>query len=114
MRGDANWQAELLTLNAVYEFLIRFASHPIDPPSPDDNLPARNRSDTFRVELMFGRLDTSMEAFGSITIQNPYAPLRDDRSGIHPGIHEVNRATRHLHSIIQRLLPSFEPGKGRQ
>ena len=60
----------------------------------------------------FGNSPFSLE--GRITdypldhVQHRHCLLADDCAGIHAGIHIMDRATRHLHSVLQGLLPGFE------
>ena len=55
-----------------------------------------------------------MQTFRRVVVEHRHGLLADDGAGIHARVHEMHRATRHLHAVIQRLLPCFQTGKRRQ
>ena len=63
---------------------------------------------------MFCRMDTLVQAFRGVIVQHWHSLLADDRSGIHAGIHEMHRATRHANPMRERLFPCLQSGKRRQ
>jgi len=60
---------------------------------------------------VFRRVNPRVQTFRRVVIQNRHGLLADDRPGINARVHEMHRAARNLHAVIQRLLPRFESGK---
>ncbi len=63
---------------------------------------------------MFRSVNALMQGFGCVLFQDLHCTLAHDRPGIHPGIHKMNRATGHLHTVVQRLFPRLKTWKGWQ
>ncbi len=59
-------------------------------------------------------LDPGVQRRGRIAIQNRHHLLKDDGPCIGACIDKMNRATRHLGPVIQRLFPGFHSREGRQ
>jgi hypothetical protein len=63
---------------------------------------------------MLGGVNTLVQAFSGVVVQNRNCLLADDGAGIYAGIHEMNGATGDFHTMVESLLPGFKTGKGRQ
>ena len=60
---------------------------------------------------MLGSLDSLMEAFGCVGVQNWDGLLSDDCAGVYAGIDEMNGAAADLDSVIEGLFPRFQARK---
>ena len=58
--------------------------------------------------------DAGRQRVRRVLIENGHHRLEDNRPVVKVFVHEVNRATRVLHSVFERLMLRVEPGKGRQ
>src|SRR3954463_8156431 len=67
----------------------------------DGDLATSDSCHTFREEFAFGDLDTLVQRFGCVMVQNFHRLLRDDRSGIDPSIDEMDGASGELHAMLQ-------------
>ena len=87
---------------------------PNHAPADYGNLPARQGRDAARIQFMLRRVNPLMQSFRRVIVQHRHDRLTNNGAGVHACVHEMHRATRHLHAVIQRLLPRLQPGKTRQ
>ena len=59
-------------------------------------------------------LDAPLQRLLRVLVQHRHRRLRDDGPGVGALVHQVHRAPRHLHSMLQRLPVRMQPGEARQ
>src|ERR1051325_4293521 len=75
---------------------------------------AKNHGYGFRVEFVFLFEDARGECLDGVAFQHGHCALRDDWTTIERLVDEVDRATTHLHTVLERLSLCVESGKLRQ
>src|SRR5690349_19721546 len=102
------WWIAANLLPSLHHSITPLPFLPKDPPSPHAHLSPRQAADNRRIQLMFRRLDALVKRFWSVLVEDGDGGLRNNRSGIHPGINKMHRASGHLDSMLQRLFPRFQ------
>ena len=62
-------------------------------------------------ELTFLHLDALMQAFFGVTSFDGHRGLGDNRAGINPGIHEMNRQPSDFNAVGERIPHTVRPGE---
>lgn len=78
----------------------------------DADFLASDGGDAFGKKFVFRDLNSFVEGFMRVVVEDGDGLLGDDRAGINAGINEMDGAASDFYAMIEGLFPGFEAGKG--